>query len=151
MPNPAVEQEAPPPTYRTWLLRVRPAGFEHEPWSDLRVAARSAIQAEAILRRQGYDVSPEGARTVAGSPDPFTPAVPPPLRCGKCGYELDGLVVHQAIIQCPECAFAQVVTCWGPAAVSEPSMPRVVVYLFAIIGGIVVALFSLVMIAGLLF
>lgn len=101
---------------RTWLMRARARGSER-PFEDVRVSARSAIQAEAILRRLGLEVEVDASRVVDGPPDTdrlLRAAAPGPLRCTRCGYHLDGLVVNRAVVDCPECGFPQVVLAYVP-------------------------------------
>lgn len=98
----------------TWVLRTRiPGSLE---WIDRRVAARSVLQAEAILRRKGFEVDMAGSRVVDARPDDLdrVQMVPGMLNCTHCGYVLNGLTVHDAVIDCPECGFGQIVLAFTP-------------------------------------
>ena len=97
-----------------WVVFIRPIGFPNKPWEEHRIEARSAAQADAVLRRVGYEMqtgtaylSPENWSTVM-------PNEPPPVTCTQCGYSLDGLSIDGARVTCPECAFGQVVVSWSP-------------------------------------
>ncbi|MCC7389683.1 MAG: hypothetical protein IT431_13050 [Phycisphaerales bacterium] len=109
-PEPNPEQVLP-----TWQLRARaPASAE---WQEYRIAAASVSQAATILRRRGFVVDGSGGRMVdapAVDPESLQP-IPGPLHCTRCGYELDGLLVHRAIIKCPECAHPQVLLAFRPS------------------------------------
>lgn len=109
-------------------MRARAAGSA-SPFRDVRVAARSAIQAEAILRRQGLEVEPAASRIVPDAADSeraIMAAAPGPLLCTRCGYDLDGLAVGGAIIDCPECGFPQVVLAYvaDPGGVTAGEQAR---------------------------
>lgn len=71
-----------------------------------------------MLRRQGFEV--DDAATRMGDESQYdrrvlwTPSGT--LVCGRCGYDLDGLLVRHAAIECPECGFAQVVLAYSPNA-----------------------------------
>lgn len=99
----------PPPAKPTWLLRAR--ALESTEWQDIRVTARSLAQADAILKQQGFVVDPSAGRVLDAPADNLAVlhAAPGPLRCRACGYDLDGLAVCNAIIECPECGHGQVV------------------------------------------
>lgn len=103
-------------------MRVRAAGSD-TPYQDVRVAARSALQAEAILRRRGVEVQIENARLVGDAPDGTLPvAARGQLSCLDCGYHLDGLTVQDSIIVCPECGSPQLLAVIEPdKALSIPS------------------------------
>lgn len=134
-------------TRPTWLVRVRSADLEGDrEWRDLRVAATSPAQAEAILRRRGLDVDPATIRSTADAPDPARPAPLGVLRCLRCGYVLDGLRVSNSVVDCPECGRAQVVVAWTNEP--KPAPQDGIVHALAIIGGIAVGIVGL--IAGLL-
>ena len=89
-------------------MRVRAAGSD-TPYQNVRVAARSALQAEAILRRRGVDVQLSTARLVGDPPDARQ------LSCLDCGYQLDGLTVRNSLVVCPECGSTQLLTVIDPA------------------------------------
>ncbi len=126
-------------------MRARPQGFEHEPWRDLQVEARSALQAEAILRRRGYDVEFGSSRIIEGPADSIPPASPPLPQCTRCHYPLDGLLLKSAVVECPECGFGQVLIAWSPpegrSSNDYVAFGKVLVALLAIVGSIVVFLF----------
>ena len=106
-------------TQPTWLLRVRwPASTE---WLEVRLAAESLAQADAIARRRGLMVDPTVARRIDGPPDaqPFPTAAPGPLRCVRCRYNLDGLPARNSVIDCPECGFAQGVLAYNPKSAAD--------------------------------
>lgn len=124
-----------------WELHARPIGATHEPWEPRAVEARSAIQAEAILRRDGYESILMSARRVDKIPDPRTPAKLKDPRCSRCGYQLSGLVIEESVVVCPECAFRQPVIVWHPDAALKKDSGSGILMVFAIIGMITVTLF----------
>lgn len=112
-PPPDADPESRKPT---WLLRARsPASTE---WQDIRVTARSLVQADAILRRKGLIVDPSAGRVIDAPADSLAVlhAAPGPLKCRACGYDLDGLAVRSAIIECPKCGHGQVVLAYHAAS-----------------------------------
>jgi len=124
-------------------------------WVDRRVAARSVLQAEAILRRRGYVVDAAGSRMLDAPPDDLdaVPMVPGPLKCVRCGYTLNGLTLNDAMVECPECGHGQVLLVYRPetgvGAAEQASRPpgaiahlaiRVLVDLLAVLGAIVLLL-----------
>ena len=113
MGEPEAQQQQ-PSSHPTWVLRTQVPGSVE--WVDRRVAARSVLQAEAILRRQGFEVDTAGSRVVDAPPDDLDsiPMVPGPLKCVRCGYELNGLTVIDAVIECPECGHGQVLLAYRP-------------------------------------
>lgn len=117
----------------------------------MHIEARSALQAEAILRRQGYDVDLRTARVVGGRAGPVSPAAPDQLRCQRCGYELDGITVSNAIVTCPECGFGQVLVTWKSPDDSKQPIGLATLWFLAIIGVFAIGLFGLMMFAAIFF
>ncbi|GJM19688.1 MAG: hypothetical protein DHS20C14_19010 [Phycisphaeraceae bacterium] len=113
----------------------------HEPWHARRVQARSAIQAEAILNRIGYECDRSKARVVVETPDTLTPAAPALLTCQHCGHDLDGLPTRAAVITCPECGHAQAVAIWSAKNRAAITPWRSVVNILAILGVFFLAIF----------
>ncbi len=136
------------PGYRTWELHARPIGAAHEPWRTMRVAARSALQAQAILRRLGYETVLESAITVSAQPDTMRPATLQPLVCARCGYELVGLTIESASVICPECSFSQPLVTWSPEMNTRESSNHPLIGIFAVIGmvGVLFVLFIIFMV-----
>ncbi len=120
----------------------------HEPWADQRVAARSALQAEAILQRLGYECDLGTARIVADRADPATPAAPAKLVCRTCGHELDGLVVRAAVVTCPECGHGQVLMTWLAPEDQRHEWWRFVVVLLAVVGALGLGVISLMIVTA---
>ncbi len=123
----------------------------HEPWSDRVVEARSALQAEAILQRLGYECDPKTARIVASRADPPSPAAPSQLRCRRCDHELDGLTVHAAIVTCPECGFGQVLMVWHAPDDQPRELWRLLVTLLAVTGALALGLLGLMIFSAIMF
>ncbi len=101
-------------TLKSWEVRVRPMAFSHEPWQSVIVAAQSPMQADAILRRQGYETLTGSVQRTRKNAQPISPSRPQPVACTKCGYDLDGLTIESTHIRCPECAFNQTLLSWSP-------------------------------------
>lgn len=99
-----------------WAVRVQPP-VPGEPTQDVHVHATSVAQAEAIVRRRRLEIVPGATRrsevSTPSGEEAFIQA-PGPLTCTSCGYVLDGLVVRSGIVECPECAFPQVVVAYNP-------------------------------------
>ncbi|MDF1809562.1 MAG: hypothetical protein P1U42_07700 [Phycisphaerales bacterium] len=128
----------------TWELHVRPLGAKHEPWQTMRVAARSAIQADAILRRQGYESLIESARVVNAKPDPEQIAQLKPLECARCGYLLAGLTIESSSVTCPECSYQQSLVAWKPEIVASlQESKNILISIFAAIGIVTVVILAL--------
>ncbi len=104
------------PEYQTWELRVRAMGSP-DAFRPLRLRARSAPQAEAIAHRQGLEVETGSTCLTDEPPDTVSSilaAAVGPLKCSRCGYSLHGLIINQAAVTCPECAFTQVLVPFVP-------------------------------------
>lgn len=130
-----------------WEVHARPINASHEPWRIMRVEARSAIQAQAIMRRRGYEMSVETAMRVAGESDFVGPAQIRPLACARCGYALSGLTIDRASVRCPECAYPQALVVWDPENHGQPRKTHWIVYLFAAIGVLFTLLIGLLILA----
>jgi len=118
----------------TWEVHARPIGAAHEPWRVIRVAARSEIQAEAILRRSGYESVVPSMTRVPGPGDPVPPATLRPIVCTRCGYGLAGLTLESSAVLCPECSYPQPLVAWSKELADGAAGPHAIVWLFAIIG-----------------
>ncbi|MEM9560295.1 MAG: hypothetical protein AAF995_08305 [Planctomycetota bacterium] len=117
-----------------WQILTRPRGHEHADWSIQRVEARSLLQAEAILRRRGFETDTARAVPVKEPADEATFASPP-LVCRKCGYPLDGVQISIDSARCPECGFDQPLRTWMPMAPGPlMSIWRFLRNVFAMIG-----------------
>ncbi|MFT5423970.1 MAG: hypothetical protein ACI89L_001762 [Phycisphaerales bacterium] len=133
----------------TWQVHARPIGASHEPWQTIKVEARSELQAEAILRRRGYEMALWTALRVAKPGELIPPATLQPLACARCGYGLVGLVIEEAAVICPECSYPQPLVAWGPAVDQTRSRLNVLIWVFAVIGMLATGLVLLiVLIAG---
>jgi len=140
------------PGYHTWELHARPIGAKHEPWQTVRVAARSAIQAQTILRRRGYESLIESARMIGAKPDPLNKAKLLPLECAQCGYKLVGLTLETASVTCPECSYPQPLVTWRPEFGSQPAeSAHIVLWLLAMIGVIALMIFGFLYIAAIMY
>jgi len=139
------------PGYHTWELHARPIGAKHEPWRVMRVEARSVIQAEAILRRNGYETSLPSAMVVSAQPDTMRPATLAPLVCARCNYQLAGLTIESASVICPECSYPQPLVAWNPDILGNPEEAHPLLWLFAIIGVIATIIFGILFITAMMF
>jgi len=97
----------------SWEFHARPIGAAEQQWEVMSIEARSALQAEAILRRQGYEVIPETAMSPDAPPASITPGILKPLHCDSCGYPLAGLTIDRATVTCPECSYPQALLVWS--------------------------------------
>jgi hypothetical protein len=139
------------PGYHTWELHARPIGAKHEPWRVTRVEARSMIQADAILRRNGYEVAIQTAMQVTAQPITTRPAILQPLVCARCDYQLTGLIIESASVICPECSYPQPLVAWNPDILGNPEKAHPVLWLFAIIGVIATIIFGILFITAMMF
>lgn len=140
------------PGYHTWELHARPIGAKHEPWRIKRIHARSAIQAQTILRRDGYASVIETARVINAKPDPRISAKLQPLQCAQCGYQLVGLTLESAYITCPECSYQQPLVPWNPEFITQPpESAHIILWLFAIIGVLALMIFGFLFITAMMF
>jgi predicted Zn-ribbon and HTH transcriptional regulator len=112
----------------------------------MRVEARSAIQAQAIMRRRGYEMAVDTAMRVSGESDFVGPAQIRPLACARCGYALSGLTIDRASVTCPECAYPQALIVWDPENQGQHRQAHWIVYVFAAIGGLFTLLIALLII-----
>jgi len=135
------------PAKPTWQVHARPIGATHEPWKTMCVEARSALQAQAILRRNGYEMVIESAMIVSANPHTIAPSRLEPLKCDRCGYSLNGLVIDSASVTCPECWYPQPLVAWAPDIQSRSDQNHPAVWIFAFIGmitfGLIVFVFIL--------
>lgn len=127
-----------------WEVHARPSHASHEPWRVLQVEARSVIQAEAILRRRGYEVAVQTAMRSAQPGQTIPPAELRPLACTSCGYQLSGLMIEKASVCCPECSFQQPVVAWSFDAPLVAARIHPLVIVLAVIGGLAIGLVALV-------
>ena len=95
-----------------WELKARPLDNQVAPWETVHVSAKSVLQAEAIMRRKGYEISRESARVCDDQPSLNDHARLRPLACSQCGYELAGLTLDRASVLCPECNTNQPLMIW---------------------------------------
>lgn len=116
----------------------------------MRVQARSLLQADAVLRRRGYEMAKQTAMQTEGQPDLIGPAHLKPLVCASCGYQLSGLMIDKAYVICPECSNPQGLIVWSPELVPEKTPIHGLVIALAIIGGICVVLVFFTCISGIL-
>ena len=123
---------------------MRPMAFTHEPWKLITIRARTPRHADTILRREGYEVLTGSIQRADTARQLLAPARPKPVLCNKCGYALDGLTIESAHIQCPECAFNQVIVSWSPE-VETVSKTFVWIGLFAAFGLVILIVVMLVM------
>lgn len=123
-------------------MYVRPIGKAHEPWRIEHVPATSATQADAILRRMGFEMQTGTATRARHAPSQIMPAKAMPLRCASCAFELDGLVIKDGHARCPECGFHQLVVAWTTALETRAEHGALVGCL-AIIGALAITLVAL--------
>lgn len=130
-----------------WLVYVRPIGAPQKPWQEYRVAARSAIQADAIVRRMGYEMQTGTAKKVNEQADSILPVKLQPILCTRCGYELSGLTILDASVICPECSFSQPLVAWSHEEASKFDRNHPIMGIFAAIGMLVVVSLTLIILA----
>lgn len=130
-----------------WEVHARPINASHEPWRIMRVEARSVIQAEAILRRLGYEVQIESAVRSTEPGQVIAPADLKPLTCSSCGYQLSGLTIEKSFVCCPECSFRQPLAVWDPEYAAGKSHVGCVTQALAIIGSLTIVLILLLIIS----
>jgi len=120
--------------YPTWKIHARPTGAIHEHWQTMFVEARTAIQAEAILRRKGYEMVLQSAMIVSREPQLIDSAELQAIKCEQCGYPLTGLILEPASVVCPECAFRQPLIPWGPEYANQLEQVQMTRRVFSSIG-----------------
>ncbi len=140
MPSQKQQREKP-----LWEVKVRPIGESHTPWETTNVRASSIIQAEAIMRRRGYEMAKDSAMRSDGKPThlPGKEYLLKPLACSKCGYSLQGLTLDRASVTCIECTHTQPLIAYVPENTGMIDRNHPVIGLFAIIGIIATILFLL--------
>jgi len=122
----------------TWEVHARPFDAEQEPWRIMRVSARSAIQAQAILNRKGYEMAIQTAMRVRAKPDTIDSAQLEAIKCVKCGYELAGLLLDTSSVQCPECSYQQPLLVWRRDQPTGIDKNHPIIGILAVIGAMVV-------------
>lgn len=133
-----------------WQILTRPQGMGDHPWEPRRVHANSLHHAEAMLRRQGYKTDMRNAARIFAEDDDGT-YVPPPIRCSKCGYSLEGSVISGSATRCPECGFEQplsVLRTGDPA--NKSAVTGCVVWILGLLALLIVGVVALVFLADLL-
>jgi len=133
------------PEKPVWEVKVRPLGETHTPWETMTVRASSIIQAEAIMRRRGFEMAKDSAMRSDGQPT-FLPGknyALKPLVCSKCGYSLEGLTLDRASVTCIECTHTQPLIAYVPENSGMIDKHHPIIGLFAIIGIIATILFLL--------
>lgn len=136
----------------TWVVYIRPIGAPNQPWQKHGLAARSANQADAILRRMGYEMQTGTAYISPESWPELAPKSPLPLKCTNCGYLLDGLILNGSRIDCPECDYGQVLVSWTPEHIYDTYSPfHIIRNLLAIVGLITAVLFAVVLFAAVMY
>lgn len=135
----------PQPEKTDWEVKVRPIGEMHTPWETTSVRASSIIQAEAIMRRRGYEMAKDSALRSDGRPThiPGRKHAIKPLVCSKCGYALQGLTLDRASVTCIECTHTQPLIAFVPENSGMIDKNHPVIGIFAIIGIIATILFLL--------
>ncbi len=118
----------------TWQVHVRKIDAVDDPWIVKKIEARSALQAEAILRRLGYEMQMDTAMEVSGPSEQVPPLTLEPLKCASCGYGLTGLTIHDASVICPECSYPQPLIVWNRDLTNRYKKTHPLVVLFAGIG-----------------
>ncbi|MFG0246177.1 MAG: hypothetical protein ACF8MF_09035 [Phycisphaerales bacterium JB052] len=141
-------KQVPPSEKPVWEVQVRPIGASHEPWETRSIRARSVLQAEAIMRRQGYEMATQTAMSIGAGktgkmPGPERPAALKPLLCANCGYELAGLTIERASVTCTECSYSQPLVAWTDEQSRMIDRNHPVMGIFVIIGIIATILFLL--------
>jgi predicted Zn-ribbon and HTH transcriptional regulator len=118
----------------TWQVHARKIDAADDPWTIKKIEARSVLQAEAILRRLGYEMNMDTAVQVAEPGEPVPPLTLEPLKCASCGYGLSGLTIRDASVICPECSYPQPLIVWSRDLTNRHKKTHPLVVLFAGIG-----------------
>ncbi len=141
------------PDKPVWEVKVRPIGETHTPWETMTIRASSIIQAEAIMRRRGFEMAKDSALRSDGKPThlPGKTYALKPLVCSKCGYSLQGLTLDRASVTCTECTHTQPLITYVPENTGMIDRNHPVIGLFAIIGIIATILFLLLISLPILF
>ena len=112
------------PEKPVWEVKARSLDDQVASWETMRVRAKSVLQAEAIMRRKGYEISRESAKVSDDQPSHIDHARLRPLACSQCGYELAGLTLERASVLCPECNTHQSLMIWTSDVLEKPSWLR---------------------------
>ena len=133
------------PEKPVWEIKARPIGETYTPWETITVRASSIIQAEAIMRRRGFEMAKDSAIRSDGQPThlPGKKYALQPLVCSKCGYSLQGLTLDRASVTCIECTHTQPLIAYVPENSGMIDKNHPVIGLFAIVGIIATILFFL--------
>jgi len=145
--RPAKQSSQPKPV---WEVHARRINASHESWRVMRIEARSAIQAEAILRRLGYEIQVQSAVRSTEPGQIIPPAELKPLTCSSCGYQLSGLTIEKASVCCPECSFHQPIAAWDPEVAAGRAQAGCVTQALAIFGFLTIVLILFITMASVL-
>jgi predicted Zn-ribbon and HTH transcriptional regulator len=118
----------------TWQVHARKIDAADDPWTIKKIEARSVLQAEAILRRLGYEMNMDTAVQVAEPGEPVPPLTLEPLKCASCGYGLSGLTIRDASVICPECSYPQPLVVWKQDLSNRYIKKHAFLVIFAVIG-----------------
>lgn len=109
------------------------------------------IHAEAILRRQGYEVASQSAmQGLDPSCDlPKPPRVIDTLVCTHCGYDLTGLRLERASVICTECSYPQPLMAWTQAQADSIRRTIPLVAMLSVLGVMATVLFVVLIVSAL--
>ncbi|MHA7813751.1 MAG: hypothetical protein ACX94C_10210 [Phycisphaerales bacterium] len=136
-----------------WEVKVRPIGEHQTPWETIKVRASSVIQAEAIMRRRGFEMATQSAILSDGDPArlPYSSKLLKPLVCSNCGYALAGLTLETGSVTCTECTYTQPLLAYSPDPKGLLDGHHPIVVLFTIIGILASILFLLLLLIPIIF
>lgn len=128
-----------------WEVKIRPIGEPETPWETISIHASSILQAEAIMRRRGFEMAKSSAMRSDGQPTnlPGRKYALKPLVCSRCGYALKGLTLDRASVTCTECTYTQPLIAYIPENSGMMDRNHPVIGVFTIIGIIATILFLL--------
>lgn len=106
-----------------WQIPTRSAQSPDEAWVYRQVRATSALQADAILRRRGYETNMADA-VVIDAEARLVAATVRDIICFGCGYSLEGIAIEGGSARCPECGHRQPLAVLIPEAdAATPEVP----------------------------
>lgn len=128
-----------------WEVQARPLGEPDSSWVTMKVRASSIPQADAIMRRRGFEIATQSAILADGQPDtlPSSRLKLKPLVCSNCGYALAGLTLEKASVTCTECSHSQPLMHYSPDPHGMIDRNHPIIGVLAVIGAIALVLIML--------
>ena len=148
-----MSENQPQPEKPIWEVQARPLGEPETPWTTMRVRASSIPQADAIMRRRGYEIATQSAILADGEPDtlPSTRLKLKPIVCSNCGYPLAGLTLEKASVTCTECSHSQPLMHYAPDPHGMIDRNHPIIGVLAVIGAIALVLIMLPIVVSIVF